>query len=191
MYGAEVRWPSAVRVGADALMAHRDAVWATGMKPPTQPRGPMNTSARDSAPMQSRPSVNFRAEQEALRKEMRESGLNIRLIAAEMSRRYGLRPRTAYRIAHGWTLAQAANDLNERAPELGLDRQGHASMSAPRVHDYEKWPHGGRRPSVRVLTLMAYVYGARRIDLLDWDDLQELSEEDRAKLLPDSSQPRR
>ncbi len=45
-----------------------------------------------------------RAEQRALRDKMRGLGLDHRQIAIEFARRYNLRPRAAWRNAHGWSL---------------------------------------------------------------------------------------
>ena len=48
--------------------------------------------------------ITLPAEKRALREKMRALGLGHREIAAEFARRYRLRPRTAWRKAHGWSL---------------------------------------------------------------------------------------
>ncbi|KLL10586.1 hypothetical protein BL254_17755 [Protofrankia sp. BMG5.30] len=44
-----------------------------------------------------------RVEQDELRARMRAVGMSHDEIAIEFARRYKLRPRTAHRVAHGWT----------------------------------------------------------------------------------------
>jgi hypothetical protein len=50
-----------------------------------------------------------RAERRALQEKMRARGLSHRQIAFEFGRRYDMRPRAAWRHAHGWSLKQAAS----------------------------------------------------------------------------------
>jgi len=100
-------------------------------------------------------------------------------IAAELARRYKLRPRKAYRIAYGWTLTEAAARLNARAAEQGTDPAGRASLTGSHLCDHENWPYGGRRPSVSLLLLMASVYGTNVADLLDFADHEHLPPADR------------
>ena len=57
----------------------------------------------------------FKAELDGLRERMRCLGFGYDEIAAEVSRRYRMRPREAYRLAWGWTLDQTAARFNERA----------------------------------------------------------------------------
>ena len=52
--------------------------------------------------------ITLPAEKRALREKMRALGLGHREIAAEFARRYRLRPRAAWREAHGWSLREAA-----------------------------------------------------------------------------------
>jgi len=95
----------------------------------------------------------FKAELDGLRERMRALGLSHDEIAAEVSRRYQVRPRQAYRLAWGWTLDQAAARFNERAASEGTDPQGRASMTGPHLCEVEKWPDSSRKPSAYVLCL--------------------------------------
>jgi hypothetical protein len=79
---------------------------------------------RDSA---HRTDPSVKAEIDAMWERMRGLGFGDDEIAAELSRRYRLRPRKAYRITHGWTLTQAAARLNARAAGEGTDPEARAS----------------------------------------------------------------
>jgi hypothetical protein len=125
----------------------------------------------------------FKAELEELRERMRGLGLGHGQIAGEIGRRYRLRPREAYRLAHGWTLGQAAARFNARAADLGTDPGGQASLAGNRLCEYEKWPHSERRPSVYVLVMLAHLYQAGVPDLLDLADHEHLPPRDRLTLL--------
>jgi len=124
----------------------------------------------------------FKAELEDLRERMRGLALGHEQIAGEIARRYRTRPREAYRLAHGWTLGQAAARFNARAAELGTDRDGLAGLAASRLCEFEKWPHSERRPSVYVLVMLAQVYQAGVLSLLDLDDHEHLPPHDRLAL---------
>ena len=63
----------------------------------------------------------FKAELDALRERMRTLGFGYDEIAAEIGRRYRLRPREAYRLAWGWSLDQAAARFNDRAARQDAD----------------------------------------------------------------------
>lgn len=125
----------------------------------------------------------FKAELEELRERMRSLSLEHEPIAGETARRYRLRPREAYRLAHGWTLGRAAAQFNARAAELGCDPGGQASLAGNRLCEYEKWPHSERRPSVYVLVMLAQVYQTGVLNLLDLADHEHLPPRDRLALL--------
>jgi hypothetical protein len=125
----------------------------------------------------------FKAELEELRERMRGLGLGHGQIAGEIARRYRLRPREAYRLAHGWTLGQAAAQFNARAADLGTDPGGLASLAGNRLCEYEHWPLSERRPSVYVLVMLANIYQAGVMDLLDLADHEHLPPRDRLTLL--------
>ncbi|MEV6987216.1 hypothetical protein AB0M95_38980 [Sphaerisporangium sp. NPDC051017] len=68
-------------------------------------------------------------------------------------------PLLLHRYAHGLTAAQVVAAFND------LDPAGSASMRTARLYDLESWPQGRRRPSPRVLDLLARIYQttARRL----------------------------
>src|SRR5215472_11184501 len=129
--------------------------------------------------------TSLRAEQRALRDRMRALGLSHRQIAVEFARRYGLRPRAAWRHAYGWSLKDAAEQINRRAGDTGLDPSGTAAMTGPHLCEYENWPGpgpkpAGRRPTPLVLALLAATYGTSTIhDLLDFADYEQMPPADR------------
>ncbi len=130
----------------------------------------------------SHPSV--RAEQQDVRERMRALGLGYREIAGEFARRYRLRPRAAWRQTYGWTLKQAADQINAHTGDIGLDPGGIASMTASHLCEYENWPGEGREPTGRkptpyLLALLASVYGCTAADLLDLADYEHLTPADR------------
>jgi hypothetical protein len=123
--------------------------------------------------------TSLRKEKRDLREQMRSMGLGYRDIAAEFARRYGLRPRAAWREAYGWSLQDTANRMNEFRGQVGLDPGGLASMTAPHLSEYENWPgHGaapsGRRPAPYLLAVLAAVYDCAVADLIDLADREHL-----------------
>jgi hypothetical protein len=129
--------------------------------------------------------TSLRAEQRALREKMRALGLSHRQIAVEFVRRYGLRPRAAWRHAYGWSLKEAAEQINSRAGDTGLDPCGNAAMTGPHLCEYENWPGlgprpAGRRPTPLVLALLAATYNTPTVhDLLDFADYEHMPPADR------------
>ena len=134
-----------------------------------------------------------RAEQRALREEMRALGMSRQQVAAEFSRRYRLRPRAAWRHAHGWSLTEAAEQINSYAAQIGLDGDGTTvTMTAAHLCEHENWPGEGprdgehkptgRKPTPYLLSLLAAVYGCAIHDLLDLDDHRCLPPADRLTL---------
>ena len=120
-----------------------------------------------------------RREKQLLREQMRSMGLGYRDIAAEFGRRYRLRPRAAWRYAYGWSLQDTADRINDFRGNTGLDPGGIASMTAPHLSEYERWPgHGpepaGRRPNPYLLAVLAAVYDCAVTDLIDLADRQHL-----------------
>lgn len=128
--------------------------------------------------------ISLRVELERLRDRMRAVGMTHEEIAAEFSRRYRLRPRPAFRHAHGWTLQLAADRINARAADLDIDPQGTATMTVPRLSELENWPNSARRrPTPQILALLASVYGTDVHSLLDIADREHLRPEDRVREL--------
>src|SRR5215470_6420128 len=107
-----------------------------------------------------RAKISLRAEQRVLREEMRERGLAHELIAREFVRRYGLRPRAAWRTAYGWSLTEAAERINSYAADRGLGSGSTVVMTAAHLCEHEKWPGeahdpAGRKPTPYLLSLLA------------------------------------
>ena len=125
----------------------------------------------------------FKAELDGLRERMRGLGFGYDEIAAEVSRRYQVRPRQAYRLAWGWTQDQAAARFNELAASEGTDPEGRAGMTGPHLCEVEQWPNSERKPSVYVLCLLAGVYETDVLCLLDLADHESLPQQDRLVLM--------
>ncbi len=132
--------------------------------------------------------TSLRAEQRNLREKMRALGLSHRQIAVEFTRRYGLRPRAAWRHAFGWSLKDAAEQINSRAADTGVDPAGNAAMTGPHLCEYENWPGPGpkpvgRRPTPLVLALLAATYNTPDVhDPLDFADYEHIPPADRLVL---------
>jgi hypothetical protein len=75
---------------------------------------------------------------DGLRERMRALGFGYDQAAAEVSRRYRVRPRHAYRLARGWTQDQAAARFNELAAGEGTDPDGRASMTGPHLYEVDE-----------------------------------------------------
>ncbi|MGH3801933.1 MAG: helix-turn-helix domain-containing protein, partial [Pseudonocardiaceae bacterium] len=117
-----------------------------------------------------------KAERDRLRDRMRGLGCSIPQTAAEMARRFNLRPRVAWRHALGWSQWKLAQQYNTIHPG--------ARLSDHRVSEYENWPHGGAPPSLRYLARLAaaYGHGCTPSQLVDADDLEHLTPADRSLL---------
>jgi hypothetical protein len=117
-----------------------------------------------------------KAERDQLRDRMRDLGCSIPQIAAEMGRRFTLRPRLAWRLALGWQQWKLAQRYNTIHPG--------SRLSDHRVSEYENWPHGGASPSLRYLARLAttYGHGCTPSQLVDVDDLENLTPADRCLL---------
>lgn len=135
--------------------------------------------------------VGSKAERDALRQEMLVGGCSLELIATEMERRWGFRPREAYRHAHGWSQDEVAARFTEVADRIGTERDRtaegrpavpQAPMIGTRIGEYERWPNGGRRPSPYVLTVLATVLGTTVERLLDYDDHRKMPDQERTVL---------
>ncbi|MBV9163418.1 MAG: hypothetical protein JO281_18120 [Pseudonocardiales bacterium] len=131
------------------------------------------------------PETSAKAERDQLWDRMRALGCSIPQIAAEMARRFNLRPRVAWRQALGWPQWKVAQRYNTLHPG--------ARLSNHRVSEYETWPHGGAPFSLRYLVRLAatYGHGCTAAQLVDADDLEQLTPEDRRLLTspPTGSSP--
>ena len=125
----------------------------------------------------------FKAELDDLRERMRRLGLGYDEIAAEIARWYRARPREAYRLSWGWSLNHAAARFNAMAAQEGTDPQGRAGMTGPHLFEHERWPDGGRKPSVYVLVMLARLYETDVLCLLDLADHEHLAPRDRLTLI--------
>lgn len=130
-----------------------------------------------------------KADRDALRHDMTAAGCTLVDIAVEMRTRFRMRPREAWRHAHGWTLQEAS----EWITQASSTKPGEAvAADASLVGKWEKWPGpSSRRPSLAVLFAMAEAFACRVEDLLDLQDRRALPEAD-LRLLnrrPPSNQP--
>ncbi|GAA2330380.1 hypothetical protein Scani_34010 [Streptomyces caniferus] len=121
-------------------------------------------------------------DRDRLRQEMTEAGCDLAQISMEMRTRFRLRPREAWRHAHGLTLQAAADRMND----LGGSRRGvEVAADASLIAKWEKWPaSSGRKPSPRVLVMLAELYGCGVAQLLDYEDRTHLPPADRQLLEP-------
>jgi hypothetical protein len=119
-----------------------------------------------------------KAERDQLRDHMRALGCSVAQIAGEMSRRFNLRPRAAWRHALGWPQWKLAQEYNTAHPGT--------TLADNRISEYESWPHGGTQPSVRYLANLAVTFGhgCTPAQLVDADDMDHLSPADRRLLTP-------
>ena len=82
-------------------------------------------------------------------------------------------PLRCYRLAHGRTAVDVVDELN------ALDPAGTATLREGRLYDFEAWPAAGRRPTARVLALLAQVYQTRARNLLTGEVFATYSAHDR------------
>jgi transcriptional regulator with XRE-family HTH domain len=102
--------------------------------------------------------------------------------ARELQQRLGLRPREAWRQAHGWTVHEAAARFTDLAAERGHDIP---RTDAALLGKWEKWPAFVEcRPTLVILILLADLYGCTLWELLDGKDRQHLPDADMRVLFP-------
>jgi transcriptional regulator with XRE-family HTH domain len=125
--------------------------------------------------MTARPKPGSKADRDTLRTEMVSAGATRAAIVAEMRARWGMRPREAWRQAHGWSLQEAADRINDTSHNSTLA----ALIDASQLGKWEKWPaRASRRPGLAVIALLAEVYGCTVEDLLDLEDRRHLPDSD-------------
>ncbi|MGH3906652.1 MAG: hypothetical protein ACRDTE_21115 [Pseudonocardiaceae bacterium] len=146
--------------------------------------------------MAKRHKTGSRPDVEIVRLRMQSLGAPIDVIAAEISRRYGYRPRQGYRLAHGWNQTEAAERYNQLVQGRGPEHAGRDTMSPSRVSEYERWPDAARKPSVYALASFAELYGTTIGLLIDAADIEQLSPTERSAVLgsaasarPDAGRP--
>jgi hypothetical protein len=112
-----------------------------------------------------------------LRAELARAGMTgqclTEQVAADLAR-HGMRPRRAWRYASELSQRVAAMRFNEATGDP------RAPMTGNRIWDFERWPDGGVRPTVRTLTILARVYGTTWDLLVDAADLAHMPDADRA-----------
>src|SRR6266511_458761 len=128
------------------------------------------------------PKAGSKAEIGHLRRRMRALDASTDAIAAELGRQHGLRPRQAYRLAHGWDQTEATAEYNDLVQRRGPEHDGRDSMTPSRMSEYERWPTSGRRPSPYVLRTLAELYSTTADRRPAHADLQALSPTERAAL---------
>ncbi|MFE9568398.1 helix-turn-helix transcriptional regulator [Streptomyces sp. NPDC006692] len=122
--------------------------------------------------MTTRPRPGSKSDRDALRHELATAGCTLTEIAVEMRVRFRMRPREAWRHAHGWTLQETADRISARPGQA-------IAADASLVSKWEKWPGPStRRPSLSVLVALAGVFGSPVEDILDIDDYRALPESD-------------
>ncbi|MGH3808662.1 MAG: hypothetical protein ACRDRU_18950 [Pseudonocardiaceae bacterium] len=133
--------------------------------------------------MPRRAGTSAKAERDQLRDRMRAWGCPVAQVAAELGRRFNLRPRVAWRHALGWPQWKVAQRYNTAHPG--------ARLSDNRISEFEAWPHGGSPPSPRYLAQLAatFGHGCTPAQLVDADDLENLTPADRSLLTGHSPAP--
>jgi transcriptional regulator with XRE-family HTH domain len=121
-----------------------------------------------------------KAQRDQLRRAMQQQGCTPEQIAAEMTLKWGYRPRQAWRHAHGLTQDDVAARYNQ------LVDSDQAAMAGKRISDFEAWPHGGVKPTLTTLKILADIYGTTTWTLTDHDDRQALPSHERIALKPQS-----
>ncbi|MGV4923684.1 helix-turn-helix domain-containing protein [Streptomyces sp. BHT-5-2] len=113
-----------------------------------------------------------RAAADQLRAAMNKADCTPAQIAIEFRGQFGIRPRAAWRLAHGLTLQEVADRVNDLASTRpGVAVAADASLAAR----WEKWPsRTGRRPTPSVLVVLAEVFGCTAEELIDFKDRQAM-----------------
>jgi hypothetical protein len=111
-----------------------------------------------------------------LRAELAEAGVTgaclTEQVAADLAR-HGMRPRRAWRYASELSQRVAAMRFNE------VTGDPCAPMMGNRIWEFEHWPDGGVRPTVRTLTILARIYGTTWDLLVDAAGLARMPPADR------------
>lgn len=111
---------------------------------------------------------NLRSTQGQAR-ELRANGWTYDQIAEHFRVQLSVNCRQAYRLAHGLTQEEVAQQWNARWPNPVTPKTGKS------IHYWEIWPHpGGRQPSLEVLGRLAFIYQCKASALVDGEDYSEL-----------------
>ena len=116
-----------------------------------------------------------KAERNAVVRAMVDAGCSVEAVVVELTRRWGFRPRTAFRHAHGWSQDELASRLSQMIARLQPRDQVGPDETVPvvvgrRIGEYERWPVGGRRPSPYMLMVLAEAFDTSVDRLLDRED---------------------
>ena len=115
--------------------------------------------------------ASSRGERHRLARQLRAEGKTWAQIADTLRRELSVSARAAVRLAHGWTQQQAANEWGLRWPDRPKDKKWFSYQ--------ERWPNGGRPPSLGDLDKLAQLYQCAVTDLLtdlDYGDLDPLAD---------------
>jgi tetratricopeptide (TPR) repeat protein len=116
-------------------------------------------------------------DRDQLREKWLRQGRTREQIATAMMRKFKDRRRVAWRNAHGWTQDHVADLFNEK---LNDPRK---PMTGSRISDFERWPISSRtKPTFETLGVLADIYGATVLNLVDDDDYQNMTLKERANL---------
>ena len=108
--------------------------------------------------------ASSRGERHRLARQLRAEGKTWAEIAETLRRELSVSARAAMRLAHGWTQQQAAEQWGLRWPERPKDKKWFSYQ--------ERWPNGGRPPSLGDLNRLAQLYQCTVTDLLTDLDYQ-------------------
>lgn len=111
---------------------------------------------------------SVRQEQALLSKALRAEGHSWAAVAAEIRQRYDVNARVAFRLAHGWSQMQVAEEWCRRWPTN--------PKTAKNVSYWEQWPATtGYEPSLDVLACLAELYECSVAELVaDCADFRHL-----------------
>lgn len=114
---------------------------------------------------------SVKAEREQIRETLFARGCTATQVAMELVRRFGTRPRLAWRHALGWPQWKLVQEYLVANPE--------ARLTESRVSEYESWPFGGVKPSMDYLAGLAVTFRCRIADLVDDADREHLTAAER------------
>jgi transcriptional regulator with XRE-family HTH domain len=110
--------------------------------------------------------ASSRGERHRLARQLRAEGKTWAEIAEILRGRLSVSARAGMRLAHGWTQQRAADEWGLRWPDKPKDKKWFSYQ--------ERWPNGGRAPSLGDLNKLAQLYQCTVTDLLtdlDYSDL--------------------